>query len=156
MLDAVASSNAKQAGMQLALDVQDDWKDRVLAELSAWISNQVAKGATEMTIEQFRAGAIHRPTSPKAWGPLAVLACKAGLIAPMTHPDGSPVYRLAESVKTHRHPVRAYRFASSFFPAPAGAQAPRLHDRAPAEPERQPQEIARVGDAASAIAGAGS
>jgi hypothetical protein len=100
MLDAVASRAAKDRGMQLAIDFAgDDWKDRVLAELRAWCASRIALGETEVTMEQFRAVAKNAPPRHQAWGPLAVLACKEGILAPLTHADGSAVYRAAASVK---------------------------------------------------------
>lgn len=109
MLNATASHAAKQQGMQLALQMSGDWRDEILIELRGWIAMHKARGHTTMTVEQFRAEARNQPASHKAWGAFTNMARAEGLIAPMQHPDGSPVMRLAESVKTHRHPVRCWR-----------------------------------------------
>jgi hypothetical protein len=62
-----------------------------------------------MVFEQFRAQARCQPHSHKAWGALPALAAKRGWIEAAAHADGSPVMRLAESEKTHSHPVRVWR-----------------------------------------------
>jgi hypothetical protein len=127
MLNAAASRAAKEHGQQLAIDFAgEDWKARVLVELRAWCATRRAQGHEEITMEQFRAVARNVPTSHKAWGTLPAIACKAGILAPMAHADGSPVMRFAESVKTHRHPVRAWRLLPSSFAStqPAGAPSP--------------------------------
>ena len=111
-LNASASRAAKERGQQLAIDFAGDWKEAVLLELRDWIAMHVAQGHTTMTFEQFRHDARSKPESHKAWGSLPTIACKAGLIAPMTHADGSPVMRPAESVKTHGHPVRVWRLVN--------------------------------------------
>jgi hypothetical protein len=108
-LNAEASRAAKEHGQQLAIDFATDWRDAVLLELRGWIAIHKARGFTEMTFEQFRHEARNQPASPKAWGGLAAVACRAGLIAPKTHSDGSPVMRNAESVKTRAHPVRVWQ-----------------------------------------------
>lgn len=123
MLDAAASRAAKEEGMQLAIDFAGEWKDLALEELERWLRGQ---GAT-VTIEQFRAVAKCQPPRHQAWGPFARLAKGRGLIAPAQHLDGSPVYRLAESVKTHSHPIRVYRNLS-FSPLDAqGANCPKVN-----------------------------
>jgi hypothetical protein len=124
MLSAAASRAAKDRGQQLAIDFAGEgWKERVLVELEAWCAMRRAQGHVDMQMEQFRAVAVNHPASTKAWGTLPAIACKAGILAPLTHPDGSPVMRFAESVKTHRHPVRAWALASASFAAPSTAQA---------------------------------
>lgn len=141
MLNPTTSRQAKEAGQQLALDMAGDWKERVLLELRGWLQAHAARGNETMAMEQFRAVAKEHPASTKAWGPLPMLACKAGLLEPMTHPDGSPVMRLAESVKTHRHPVRCWRLAS-FFSAPAAAEETRsLIETQDSLARRQPPEV---------------
>lgn len=109
MLNATASRAAKEHGMQLALDMSGEWKDRVMLELRGWLAIHKARGNTTVTMEQFRAEAKEQPASFRAWGPLPALACKAGLLAPMNHSDGSPVMRAAESERTHGHFVRVWR-----------------------------------------------
>jgi hypothetical protein len=111
MLDAAASRAAKEQGMQAALDFSSDWKDAVLLELRGWIAIHKAQGHSSMTFEQFRHQARNQPASHKAWGSLPSIACRAGLIRAMKHPDGSPVMRCAESLKTHGHPVRVWELA---------------------------------------------
>jgi len=152
MLNAAASHSAKIAGQQLAMDLAGDWKDRVLVELRAWCAVHWAQGNTEMTMEQFRAQAVSLPPSHKCWGSLPVLACKAGILAVMNHPDGSPVMRFAESVRTHRHPVRCWALVASFSPMAGTRSATSQHAAASVAP-RHPNGIARVGDAASAVTG---
>ena len=127
-LNAVASRAAKDRGQQLALDLAGtEWKESVLAELGAWCAVRRAQGHTDMTMEQFRAVAKASPPSHKCWGTVPAIACRAGILAPMVHPDGSPVMRAAESVKTHGHFVRVWRLAGTDSPTlieqpcPAGA-----------------------------------
>jgi hypothetical protein len=110
-LNATASQAAKEQGMQLALSFAAEWKDAVLLELRGWIAIHKARGNSTMTMEQFRAEARNKPESFRAWGPLPVVACKAGLLVPMNHPDGSPVMRAAESPQTHGHFVRVWKLA---------------------------------------------
>ncbi len=153
MLNATASRNAKLAGQQLALEMSGDWKRNVLVELRAWLAVHRGQGNTTMTFEQFRAQAVNQPASHKAWGGLAVMACNAGLIAPMTHDDGSPVMRRAESVRTHAHPVRLWKIVdASFVPPPAaGGNTPRLDDQPHPVVRHQPMATTRVGDVGPAV-----
>jgi hypothetical protein len=138
-LNAVASRAAKDRGQQLALDLAgEEWKTSVLVELRAWCAVRRAQGYEDMTMEQFRAEAKNHPASFRAWGPLPVIACRAGILAPMNHPDGSPVMGFAESVKTHRHPVRRWKLLSSAHPQPATSCPPNLQDAIPSEGKRQP------------------
>jgi hypothetical protein len=109
MLDATASQQAKADGLQLAIDFAPEWREAVLLELRGWIAIRKAQAHLTMTFEQFRHDARNQPDSHKAWGALPGVACRAGLIEPMRHPDGSPVMKPAESVKTHGHPVRIWR-----------------------------------------------
>lgn len=126
MLNAQSSRAGKERGQQLALDLSGEWRERVLLELQGWIAIHKARGNTTMTMEQFRAEARNHPESPKAWGPLPAVACKAGLIAPLTHPDGSPVMRRAESVKTHSHPVRVWSLLPAGAPAASSGSGAEL------------------------------
>lgn len=138
MLSSTASRAAKEHGQQIALEFAgDDWKDRVLIELQAWSAMRRAAGHTEMQMEQFRAEAKHQPPRPQAWGALATVAIKAGIIAPLTRDDGSAVYRAAESVKTHGHPVRVYSLA--------GARTASQHNQRPAVACPTPLERSSVG-----------
>lgn len=111
MLDAHASAAAKDHGQQLALTFATEWREAVLMELRGWLAIHRAKGHSTMTFEQFRHEARNQPGSHKAWGALPAIACREGLIAPLTHTDGSPVMRRAESEKTHAHPVRVWKVA---------------------------------------------
>lgn len=130
MLNSTASRAAKEAGMQFALDFAgDEWRERVLEELRAWCAMRRAAGHTEMQMEQFRAEAKHQPPRPQAWGALASVAIKAGIIAPLTRGDGSAVYRAAESVKTHGHPVRVYSLAGTRTASQHDAEAPQAQRR---------------------------
>ena len=156
MLNPAASLSAKKTGMQITLDFAgDEWRARVLEELRAWCAAQREKGATDMTMEQFRAVARNQGHSPKVWGPLAVQACKAGILAPLTHPDGSPVYRPAESVKTHGHPIRVYGLlaGASALNAPAARPATSHDSQAP---QAQRQEPALDGRGSVLHAGSGA
>jgi hypothetical protein len=138
-LNAVASRAAKDRGQQLALDLAGtEWKESVLAELGAWCAVRRAQGHTDMTMEQFRAVAKASPPSHKCWGTVPAIACRAGILAPMVHPDGSPVMGFAESVKTHRHPVRRWKLLPSAQPQPAAACPPKLQDATPSDGKRQP------------------
>lgn len=145
MLDATASRAAKDRGMQIALDFDTEWTVRVLAELRAWLAGRRAAGHLTMTMEQFRADAKHHPSRPQAWGALVKPAIAAGLIALETHPDGSPVMRPAESVKTHGHFIRVYRIASFSPPAAAACNPPTLTVPPAARGDRQPGAEMRVG-----------
>lgn len=157
-LNATASRAAKQAGQQLALDMAGDWKADVLVELRAWIAVHRGQGNREMTMEQFRAQAVNQPTSHKAWGALPAIACKAGLIEPVLHDDGSAVMRRAASVRTHAHPVRLWRIVDSSF-APAArepANYPSAHDADGSLARRQPVGVARVSDGRHSHCGEGA
>lgn len=144
-INSAASYAAKRAGMQLALDIAGDWRDRVLVELRAWCADQRAQGLTEITLEQFRAVALNVPPAHQCWGSVPSLACKAGILEPMAHPDGSPVMRFAESVRTHRHPVRAWRLPSSFSTAAAGMECATSQDADGAELANQTADDVGVG-----------
>jgi hypothetical protein len=151
VIDATASRAAKDRGQQLAIDFAGEgWKDRVLAELEAWCTVRRAQGHVDMTLEQFRATAKNVPASHKAWGTLPALACKAGILAPLTHPDGSPVMRFAESVKTHRHPVRAWALVSSFAPSTAQANSPCTHFAGGEPVKGRTSDVTPVGQCLSA------
>lgn len=145
MLNAAASQAAKQSGMQLALDMSGDWKTEVLLELRGWLAVHQARGFTTMTFEQFRADAKRQPPSPKAWGSLPGIACRAGLIAPKTHPDGSPVMRNAESVKTRAHPVRVWAIVSASS-STEGDKSPMMTFAEGSVARRQPIWIEPVGE----------
>lgn len=146
MLDATASRAAKEAGQQLAIEFATEWKDAVLLELRGWLAIHRARGHTTMTFEAFRHEARSQPASFKAWGALPAIACKAGLIAPRVHPDGSPVMRAAESVKTHGHFIRVWVLVDFFPMLAAGTEAPSSQDAAGAELANQPFAVARVGE----------
>jgi hypothetical protein len=132
MLDAVASRAAKDRGQQLSIMFDGEWSVAVMVELRAWLARRAAEGQDTFTFEQFRHDAISQPSSHKSWGSLPAIACRAGLIEPMNHPDGSPVMVRAESVKTHSHPVRRWRLASS-FPAAAADTSPTVQEHGRAE-----------------------
>lgn len=154
MLDAVASLASKRSGQQLALDVSGDWPETVLVELRAWLADHRAKGHDTMTMEQFRAQAVHQPASFKAWGALPRLACAAGLLEAMTHADGSPVARPAESVRTHGHFVRVWKIlpASSSM---EGDKSPSFDHGGPAGAVHDQTAHSGVGLVGSAIGGQG-
>lgn len=145
-LNAAASRAAKDAGQQLALSFDADWKDRILLELRGWLAIHKAKGFSTMTFEQFRHEAKNAPASHKAWGALPKIACAAGLISPMNHPDGSPVMRQAESVKTHGHHVRVWAVASSFSSPAAGTDSPSAIEALGAAAARRNSETVGVGE----------
>lgn len=158
MLNAAASRAAKQAGQQLALDMADDWTDRVLVELRAWLAVHRGQGKREMTMEQFRAQAVNQPASHKAWGALPAIACRANLIEPVVHGDGSPVMRRAESVRTHAHPVRVWRILDSSFvlAATAGTDRPSSHDGDVAVARHAPSTLFQVGESRHSHCGEGA
>lgn len=108
LLDPQEGQRRKAEGQQLALDIDESWADRMVAEFRAWAAKRVAMGLRVATIEEFRASTAYQPQSHKAWGSVPRLLVKAGLIRPQTHPDGSPVYVKAAAVKTHAHPVRQW------------------------------------------------
>jgi hypothetical protein len=145
MLNAAASLKAKESGQQLALFLEPEWKDAVLLELRGWLAIHKAQGHSTMTFEQFRHEARNQPASFKAWGALPRVACAAGLLAPMKHPDGSPVVRAAESVKTHGHCVRVWRLVDSFSPPATGDGSPSGIETGPAQARHQPSDIEGVG-----------
>lgn len=101
-LNAALSSAGKAAGHQLTLDVNVEWKHAVLAEFKAWLATRKDRGATHMTMEEFRHVAVNQPLSHKAWGALATTAKGQGLI----EFDG---YVKAQSIKTHAHPIGRWR-----------------------------------------------
>lgn len=147
MLNSELSRSAKEQGQQIALSFAgDDWRERVLAELRAWCASRVALGFTEMAMEQFRAVALNQPPRPQAWGALASVACRAGIIAPVLH-HGVPVYRAAESVKTHGHPIRVYSLT--------GARTATSHDTQPAEAGNNHFPRDRVGESRHSLAAGG-
>lgn len=146
MLNAEASRAAKRTGMQMSIMFDGEWTAAVLIELRAWLAARRQAGHETMTFEQFRHDATAHPTSHKAWGSLPALACREGLIAPMTHPDGSPVMRRAESLRTHAHPVRVWKLASSFSAPTTDAQNPTVIETEPAQARRQPLGVCQVGE----------
>lgn len=107
-LDAAVSEARKQAGMQLALDLANDWSERILEEFAAWLAKERERGIRRVTIEKFRAEAKNHPLSHKAWGSLPRLAMRAGLIRRALDDSGEPIYRRAAAPKTHAHPVAVY------------------------------------------------
>lgn len=109
VLDAQRGAALKQAGMQLALDIEGDWLQRALAEFEAWLTVQKAMGHSTVTVEQFRAVAMNRPARHFAWGPFPVAACKAGLIEPEWIAPGHQMRVKAASVRTHGHEVKVWR-----------------------------------------------
>lgn len=95
-----------EEGMQRALDrAGSAWVESIVAEARAWCAK---RGGHRITLEQFRQDARSSPVSHKAWGSLPRILCKAGLLAPVTHADGSAVFTPAGSLKTHAHPVRVW------------------------------------------------
>lgn len=95
-----------EKGMQRALDrAGSAWVESIVAEARAWCAK---RGGHRITLEQFRQDARSSPVSHKAWGSLPRILCKAGLLAPVTHADGSAVFTPAGSLKTHAHPVRVW------------------------------------------------
>lgn len=146
MLNAEASHAGKVAGMQLSILFDGEWRIAVMQELRAWLATRRAAGHATMTFEAFRHDAIAQPSTHKAWGSLAAIACREGLIAPMNHPDGSPVMRRAESVKTHAHPIRVWAIASSFSTSAAGETTATLQGTNRAELGNQTAADAVVGE----------
>lgn len=146
-LNAAASQAAKHTGQQLALDMSGDWKTSVLLELRGWLAIHRAKGHSTMTFEQFRHEAKSQPGSHKAWGSLPGIACRADLIAPLVHPDGSPVMRSAESVKTHGHHVRVWALVdpSFSFVASSAQKSPTPIERRGPQARHQPLDTDVVG-----------
>lgn len=108
LLNPQESQRRKEAGQQLALDIDESWRGRIVEEFRTWAAKRAAMGLRVATIEEFRADTTCQPHTPKAWGALPRLLVKAGLIRPQMHPDGSPVYVKAAAVKTHAHPVRQW------------------------------------------------
>lgn len=153
MLNAAASQAGKRAGQQLALDVSGEWPEIVLAELRAWLEDHRAQGNATMTMEQFRVQAVNQPASFKAWGALPRLACAAGLLEALTHDDGSPVARPAESVRTHGHFVRVWKIvpASSSID---GDNSPTLTLAEGSQARRHPNDIEAGGAVLHAGGGA--
>lgn len=153
MLNAAASQAGKRAGQQLSIMFDGEWAVAVLAELRTWLADRAAAGQRTITFEQFRHDAIAQPRSHKSWGSLPAIACRAGLIAPLTHPDGSPVMRRAESVKTHSHPVRCWAIvpASSSID---GNNSPTLTVAEGSQARRHPNDIEAGGAVLHAGGGA--
>ena len=109
LLDARAGHEAKEQGMQLALDFCGDWRDRVVLAFTAWAATQKAMGLKTCPIEQFRAATSVQPDSHKAWGSLPSILCRAGLIAPDLDADGEQRTRRAAAPKTHARRVGVWR-----------------------------------------------
>jgi hypothetical protein len=108
ILNAAESTARARQGQQLALDIDESWADRMVAEFRAWAARRVAMGLRDFRVEEFRAAAKQQPPSSAAWGSAPRLLMRAGLIAPKTHPDGSQVYVKAAAVRTRSHPVAVY------------------------------------------------
>lgn len=101
-LNLSLSTDAKEAGQQQTLAGNEAWKHAVLVELVGWLATRKGRGATHMTMEEFRHEAVNQPLSHKAWGALTTTAKGLGLI----EFDG---YVRAQSVKTHSHPIGRWR-----------------------------------------------
>lgn len=108
LLDPQEGQRRKAEGQQLALDIDESWADRMVAEFRGWAAKRVAMGLLDFRVEEFRAAAKQQPPSSAAWGSAPRLLMRAGLIAPKTHPDGSQVYVKAAAVRTRSHPVAVY------------------------------------------------
>ena len=102
-LHVATFQSAKDYGQQLTLDANVEWKHHIMAELRCWIERRKAMGYVTMTFEEFRHEALNHPASHKAWGALASMAKRAGLIE-------FDRYVKALSVKTHSHPIGLWRF----------------------------------------------
>ena len=102
VLDAQRGAALKQAGMAQALENSGEWVDIALTEFRGWAKAQKRRGLTTITIEQFRAQALHQPPSHKAWGGFAYRASKAGLIRPTGQ------FVLAAAPRTRSHPIRTW------------------------------------------------
>lgn len=141
MLNATASRQVKDRGLQLSIMFEGEWTVAVLAELRAWLETRRAAGQFTVTFEEFRHDAVSQPTKHFAWGALPRLAQKAGLIEPVLRDDGSQVMRPAKSVRTHGHVVRLWRVASSFSAQPAGEETATLDDADPSLARRHPAAV---------------
>jgi hypothetical protein len=105
-LDRARGEALKREGQQLALSFAgDDWRDRVLSELEAWLAVEKARGTKTFTFEQFRSQAKAHPERHQSWGALATLACKRGLTAPALDQYGEQRTVKAASAKTHSHRI---------------------------------------------------
>jgi hypothetical protein len=104
-LDAARGQALKDSGQQLALQFAGEWRDRVLAELQAWLAVEKARGTKTFTFEMFRSQAKSIPTKHQAWGSLASLACKRGLTAPALDQFGEQRTVKAASPLTRRHRI---------------------------------------------------
>lgn len=104
--DRPMSRHLGEEGMRMALEnAGSEWAADILAEARDWFA---VRSGQRVTMEQFRQDARNKPASHKAWGSLPKLLCKAKVIAPIAHPDGSAVYTPAGSLRTHGHPVRVW------------------------------------------------
>jgi len=101
----------KEAGQQLALSFDAEWRDEIMVEFRAWLEAQRAAGHSTVTIEAFRAQTRNHPPRPQAWGSMTTLACRKGLIAPA--PDGFGGQRMVKAAapRTHSHPIGLWEIA---------------------------------------------
>ncbi len=93
----------KEAGQQRALDgAGSDWSQTIIALLRDWL---LPRQGQRIVFEDFRAQVPldSHPQSPKAWGALPAMACRAKLI------EATGEYARAKSPRTHAHPVALWR-----------------------------------------------
>lgn len=102
LLNYQAAQEAKLAGLQRAIDhAGESWLENAISDFLGYL-----RAHGEATTEAWRADYLKRglepPASHNCWGALVQVASKRKLIRPVG-------FVLAQSVATHRHPVRIWR-----------------------------------------------
>lgn len=97
----------KEQGQAIALaHAGRDWSHYITNKLRAFCQARKRMGFPVFRFEEFREVAEKQgwdlPLSPNAWGAIPIKACKLGLI------KWTGEYELAQSRKTHSHPVKKW------------------------------------------------
>jgi hypothetical protein len=102
-----SGSALKDQGINRAIEHAESenpgWTDRTLVALREFCADLKAQGWKVFTLEEFRSTRFKDPpASHHAWGALASIAARRGII------KWAGEYRNAVSPRTHSHPVRVW------------------------------------------------
>ena len=101
-----SGQDRKRLGQAAVLESAYEWKDHAMHELRLFCLDR-KKGKPEFAFEEFRRWCLERgviqPRSHKAWGALASVAAREGVI------EDTGDYLKAVSRRTHAHPVKVWR-----------------------------------------------
>ena len=107
MMNNLSGEDRKRLGQAAVLKPAYEWKDHAMHELRLFCLDRKKQGGPEFAFEEFRRWCLERgviqPRSHKAWGALASVAAREGVI------EDTGDYRKAVSRRTHAHPVKVWR-----------------------------------------------